>query len=538
MTALRFAYICFVSFFLVGVLHAQLVYDPATNTYKQTTSPKTSSPSTWSISTGTVSSPSTATSTTWTIQTGTTVTNPTSWTWTVLSTYTLPDPATYKGPLSAMHIQLDNHTKTVMEKLNVHLKNLDVSKSASLQQAADRLRILTCLGVIPPTTNIYEMLNTSAINLQTSIEIVRTDMHGDIAALEEKITRWLLDKLIQQLEISSMQNKIDSFAKEYANVVDLFFEVSIGEVATIEDLFTNLSPQAKKDLETYTKTHAAYESVMKAYETFLSKSSFTNVVAWPHLHDLIELTDGLKTYRRSVLLTDRQNKVVAYTPLGTVGMLNEQKKLLVQDFSLLFNETTQKVLGNLYPIDELLVLNKQILGLRSAYTNASDGFADCRAFVENPTVTVTWPELETYMTTLLTDLNAIVSKVATNNTLPQTKEELLSGLSKEINTQAKEIISSLITTHKKKIQEKLVTSWRELLSVPANASAGKLESAVRAYLQKHYLSALQENKLSAFQDKLMNISSKIEKKLASGTLSTADTKFLITIETIVAEFLW
>ena len=76
-----------------------------------------------------------------------------------------------------MHIQLDNHTKTVMDKLTVHLNNLDISKSASLQQAADRLRILTCLGIIPPTTNIYDILNSSATNLQTSIEIVRTDMH-------------------------------------------------------------------------------------------------------------------------------------------------------------------------------------------------------------------------------------------------------------------------------------------------------------------------------------------------------------------------
>gem|GEM_PF-3762597 len=88
-----------------------------------------------------------------------------------------------------MHVQLDQHTKTVMDKLTVHLNNLDVSKSASLQQAADRLRILTCLGVIPPTTNIYDVLKTSATSLQNSIEIVHTDMHGDISALEEKITK-------------------------------------------------------------------------------------------------------------------------------------------------------------------------------------------------------------------------------------------------------------------------------------------------------------------------------------------------------------
>ncbi len=436
-----------------------------------------------------------------------------------------------------MHVQLDAHTKKVIDKLSVHLNNLDISKSASLQQAADRLRILTCLEVIPPTTNIYDVLKTSATSLQNSIEIVRTDIHGDISALEEKIDKWLLDKLIQQLEISSMQNKIDSFSTEYTNVVDLFFEVSIGEVETIEELFVNLSPQAKKDLDVYNKTNAAYSAVMTAYETFLSKSSFANIVAGPHLHELIWLTNGLKIYRRSALLTDRQNKVAAYAPAGTAGILNEQKKVLTQDFSLLFNEATQKVLGNLYPIDELLVLNQQIMWLRSAYTDESNGFADCHAFVENPTVTITGPELQKYMDTLITELNTAVNKVATNNTTPKTKEELLSGLKKEINAQAKEMISSLISAHKTKLSDKLTSGWRSLMSVPASASTGKLESAVRVYLQKKYLEALEANTLSAFQDKLTLISGKIDKKLSSGTLTSNQTKLLITIETIVSEFL-
>jgi hypothetical protein len=75
------------------------------------------------------------------------------------------------------------------------------------------------------------------------------------------------------------------------------------------------------------------------------------------------------------------------------------------------------------------------------------------------------------------------------------------------------------------------------MSVPASASSGKLESAVRVYLQKKYLEALEANTLSAFQDKLTLISGKIDKKLSSGTLTSNQTKLLITIETIVSEFL-
>jgi hypothetical protein len=62
------------------------------------------------------------------------------------------------------------------------------------------------------------------------------------------------------------------------------------------------------------------------------------------------------------------------------------------------------------------------------------------------------------MDTLITELNTAVNKVATNNTTPKTKEELLTGLRKEINTQAKEMISSLISAHKTKLSDKLTSS--------------------------------------------------------------------------------
>jgi len=75
------------------------------------------------------------------------------------------------------------------------------------------------------------------------------------------------------------------------------------------------------------------------------------------------------------------------------------------------------------------------------------------------------------------------------------------------------------------------------MSVATNASAGKLESAVRIYLQKKYLQALEANTIASFQEKLTTISGKIDKKLSSGSLSSSQTKLLITIETIVNEFL-
>ena len=88
-----------------------------------------------------------------------------------------------------MHVQLDKHTKVVLDKLYTHMANLDISKSASLREAAQRLRILVCLGIVPPNNSIYDMLQQSANNLEKSIAIVSTDIHGDIGSLEQKMNQ-------------------------------------------------------------------------------------------------------------------------------------------------------------------------------------------------------------------------------------------------------------------------------------------------------------------------------------------------------------
>lgn len=526
------------------VVHAQLVYDPLTNSYKpKTTTSSTSTATGSTTATGSViktGSTAWTWSTTWSTSTWQTVVSsiPKTQTWTTsTSPYVIPNPTLYKWTLSAMHIQLDKHTKTVMDKLYTHMANLDISKSESLKEASQRLRILICLGIVPPNNNIYDMLQKSADNLHKSIAIVSTDIHGTIGALEEKMNQWLLDTLVQQLEVSSMQNKVDSFLTEYTNIVDLFFEVSIWKVEDIEKLFTNLSVEEQKSLTAYTKNNDAYSSVMKAYENFLGKSSFSNIVAAPNMHELIKLNNGLKTYRRSVLLNERQKKIGQYAPLRAVESVNSLKTSLIQDFSLLFNDKTQWVLWNIYPIEEILLLNQQIMSLRTAYTDENNGFQDCRAFVENPTVATTWPELEKYMTTLLTELNSAVNKIATNNTLPKTKEELISGLKKQLMSDGEIIVADLIKNYKVKTQELLAKEWSELMSIPNPAnSLAKIETSVRTYLQKKYFDALEKDALAAFQDKLGTINAKIEKKLATDQLSKTEIKLMILLQTIINEF--
>lgn len=551
-TQLSLLYLCTaILFFWYST--AALVYDPITNTYKESTTNSTSTTGSTSTTTGTTATGSTTKTTSTTVvydpitntyksasATGASATTGSSATWTTNSTSSsvkFPDPLSYKWTLAAMHVQLDKHVAAVMNKLSTNLWKLDGNASSSLQQASDRLKTLACLGVITNNTSIYDTLKASANNLENSIQIVAADMHSEISSLEQKIDKKLLDQLIQQLEISSMQNKIDSFLTQYSNVADLFYEVSIGKVEEVEKIFTNLSSDARKSIESYDENNKAYRELMTAYDSFLSKSSFAGVVAWPNINDLVNTTEWLKTYRRSKLLSDWQTSVVAYTPAAGTTIALEEKKKLLQNFSLLFNEKSQWTLGDIYPIDELLLLNKQIIGIRAAYTNEKSGFADCQAFVSNPTVKITSPELQTYMTKLLEKLNSAVNKVATGSSAPKDKAALLAWLKVSLNKETETMIKQLITSHKEKIVEELATKWITFLSFKKLSKNQELEGAVRVYLQKKYLEAITNNTNAAFQEKMNKIATKIEGKLASWTLTSSQTKLLSIIEWIVNEFL-
>jgi len=511
-----------------GSWFGALVYDPVTNRYVSDTDTGAQASSITTTWTSTTWTNTTSSSTGITSVTTISVTS---------SSFSVPSPSSYQGPLAAMHIQLDQHLVAVMDKLQEHLDNLNEANTDTLQQAADRLRILTCLGVVQSPTNIYDLLGASASNLGRSIEIVSTDVHSNISALEEKINKRLLDDLVQQLEILSIQNKVDAFFSEYSNVVDLFFEVSIGKVQQVEKLFTSLSADAKKQVELYDESSQAYFSLMSAYDDFLTQSSFAGVVAWPNLHDMINLTNWFKVYQRSLLLNKRQTDIAAMVPPAGKARLTEKKKQLLQDFSLLFNEKTQGLLGNLYPIDELLLLNKQVMSLRGAYMDEKTGSFDCKAFVSNPTISITWPELEKYMTQLLTKLNIAVSKVATGDVVPSTKEALLAGVRKGMDEQIGVLSKDLLAKYKADLSSILQDQWEDFLSLSAITITQKLEVSVRGFLQKKYLIALDAGTINDFQVQLIAITKKINDKLGIDSLSTVQRKILSIIESIVQEFL-
>jgi hypothetical protein len=52
-----------------------------------------------------------------------------------------------------------------------------------------------------------------------------------------------------------------------------------------------MSIEEQKKFSAYTKNNTAYTSVMTAYEQFIGKSSFSNVVAAPNMGEILKTTN-------------------------------------------------------------------------------------------------------------------------------------------------------------------------------------------------------------------------------------------------------
>lgn len=129
---------------------------------------------------------------------------------------------------------------------------------------------------------------------------------------------------------------------------------------------------------------------------------------------MYNLRDKLSVYYRSLLNQARLEEVVAYVPkFVTERQAVERAYEEVNDeFSTKFSTYADELLKALYPVDELLVLHKNVLALRAAYAG-SDGQLDCQAFAYNPTIDKSAPQLMISMDEILDNLNTYVAQVTT-----------------------------------------------------------------------------------------------------------------------------
>ena len=491
----KFLTIALLSSLAFFVVEGAIVYDPATNSYTNTTS----GTKTTVTKTSTGSSSTASGSTTSGTKTTTTTSYTASW------------------ALSKLHTALENNQEDLLERLDGHYAKLAKTLGAAswAVDAPGRIDILECMGVLKSTSapsgmdHVYQQLTEK-------ISDVSTNLHSEIAVVEKKMKDKLLDEVTQKLEQAILEQKVASYLSEYTKVIDMFNTLFTDYTKEIEELVSELDEDEQDEFDTYTEKVAAYQKLMTTYDLFLKKVKASGLTLDPKTNALSADATPFYGYLRSQLLSSRWENVVAIYPkdVALKDMLQDATEALEKSHTtVIADEDT--FLADLYPVDDMKLLSKSINSLRSEYLE-KDGSFSCEEFVSNKAILVTSPELMTLMNKILNALQKDLSK----------------ALAEWATTHAKE----LVTDHKAKLTTSLQDKESKLLTRPALSKTDKELQAVRAFLQSAYRKGLDTNSTDKFFAKLTSVNTKIDKALTA-TKDAGVKKRLEMIKQAVEEFL-
>lgn len=244
----KFLTIALLSSLAFFAVEGAIVYDPATNSYTNTTSGTKTTVTKTTTGTTATASGSTSTKTTTT------------------SAYTT------SGALSKLHTLLETNQENLLERLDGHYAKLTKTLGAAsgAVDAPGRIDILECMGVLKSTSapsgmdHVYQQL-------AEKISHVSTELHSEIGIVEKKMKDKLLDEVTQKLEQAILEQKVASYLSEYTKVIDMFNTLFTDYTKEIEELVNELDEDEQDEFDTYTEKVAAYQKLMTTYDLFLKK---------------------------------------------------------------------------------------------------------------------------------------------------------------------------------------------------------------------------------------------------------------------------
>lgn len=511
---------------LVWITHAELVYDEETNSYVNTnTITETTTPVEDSTSTEE--------------EAGTNEEESNDQISSISTPMTTSAPFSTNnrdGTLQYMHELIDLHHDNLQQLLHDNYKALLNDSDALAEDSNDsRLFALQCLSIIDDSFDSVADVQSTYEDLKNQITIVTTDLHSEVSALEIKIDEELLSQLNENLQIWSLQNKIDAYNEEYLNVVEMYYELSLDEVANAEAIVAAGSEKYKEVVALYDERVALYESMESSYKTFLEKSSIAWAVTWPNMQSLLNLLDTLEVYYMVQYNEKREQQVLTHIPANNKAFIEEVREQSRNAFSAYFNAQADSLLYGLYPVEGLQNINKGVLTIRSAYLH-ENGIYDCRAFVENKTIDTLWPALEKDMTELLKDLNTAANNIVGDKQLPTNADELASLLVSAIQDRWFDDIDALIAQEVTRIKSKATLEGVSWMQYWVQTPKIKRKKTVRTFLQSNYKKALETDLVDSFNTKLVRAYKKVvgalDKKPTGKTLD-----MLEAIKEVIEEFM-
>lgn len=506
--------------FNTSIASAALVYDPVSNTYIDDSPAET-----------TTSEESTEAADTTTTDDTTTDTNEEedtaeADTTSVSSVSTSSN--TYDGILASLHQLLDQYADQLDDAIWDSYISLQEALATSDDTVALQLRldVLQCVGVLDDEFDIIETIKDTQKDLRTRILLAVADTHSEIEALESKIDQNLLDDFEENLEMSVIQNKVESILNEYINVIDMYFDLSQERIIELEVEIESNNETYQQILRNYDKRVQLLEDLESSYDDFTKKSSFIWVVVGPSINEVLDAIDEIKRYYRIQFMADWSDSIGAY--LTDSGDYQADARVR---FNREFTSYLDTLLNDLYPLEDLEHINQSILTLRAAYTHG-DGVLDCRAAATNPTIDQRALTLQDEMASLISDLNASANKVTDDDgdlpTTPKALQKQLLEYAKSFQTQEQD---SLLRDEKFRVQTAV---WTARLPTKSLSKARTWEKAVRVFLLAQYNTAIERDTIDSFETKLRNALTKIEVALPKASGKAED--MLEVIQAVIKEF--
>lgn len=439
------------------------------------------------------------------------------------------------GTLEYMHKQIDSHHAWLHQLLEANFEAL-LSDSDSLSSNSNsRLSVLECLSILDNSSDWLTDIKETYDELINEITIITTDLHSEVSGLEAKIEWELLSQLNENLQVWSLQNKIDAYNAEYTNVVEMYYELSLDEVANADALIEESSSEYKQIVDLYDQRVALYKSLENEYTQFLEKSSIAWNVAWPNIQSLLDVMDTLEVYYMSQYNEKWENSILTHIPANNKAFIETIRDQSRTAFSAYFNAQADSLLYGLYPVEWLQNIDQWVLSIRSWYLH-DNGTYDCKAFVENNNIDVLAPALESDMSNLLSNLNIAANNLVWNETLPSNADELADLLAQRIQENWFDDISTLVNQELQRIETKAKSEWISWIQYGVPSLKTKWKSTVREFLQHNYKRALEQDAVSSFSAKLSRAYNKVISALAQNpTGQTLD--MLEAIQEVIEEFM-
>ncbi len=512
---------------LVGVSFAELIYNPDTGTYTDTSVEQTNDDSIWIPVTDTVVTTTTvanADQNTWDVQTM-------SWdnTQVVTTTETVVE-TTVETPVEFVEFDTTDTIIQVTDISNswtelISFKTLDAWLKQTVsslgqyldQQASDLAwiyntnianrygstfgELVSCIWDDNAVSQIQQEIQNIVETLDTRIKTDAAELHAQIANLKYRNQSGLLNKSALVIESNVVSTNIEAFQQNFLSLIDHYAQWASSSIIDFVD--TNEAVEYEKILASYLARKSKLDQLKQAFTAFEKWTFFGQTVVGPRADELAAVWDDIFTIFKNDMLGQRWDR--APSAFDT----------MIEKMRLDFDVKVEKTIESLFPYWNVEWLYTSYSSLSWIYGLGGDTY-DCKAVIANKTVDKAGPLLIKNIETIQQEIAVAMSAVWWATSWGELKEWLSDILLEYYQVSLLPQFQSTYST-----AETIVLSESEIIY-------NQYRSQVVWFLLDMRVNYIDDDNLLWFEKKLERAYTRVEKAIADG----AEGRLLLILQSI------